>query len=222
MKYRDELNSKLETLIKVENDFPGAVIIHDIQDSTVVYMNPWGLRYLGTSIEQLQTQGTDYHSIYFNQDDHQDYAPKIFNLLQSRNDDEHTTYFQQVRRALCEPWVWFLSCTKIYLRNEKGEPTHFITTSIPVDASHFLTNKIQRLLDENLFLSAQLPLFAKLSKREQEILKLIALGKSNKEIASDLFIAEDTVKTHRKKLKVKLCVDNQYDMVRYAQSFNLI
>jgi DNA-binding NarL/FixJ family response regulator len=63
---------------------------------------------------------------------------------------------------------------------------------------------------------------SKLSKREQEILKLIALGKSNKEIASDLFIAEDTVKTHRKKLKVKLCVDNQYDMVRYAQSFNLI
>ncbi|HEX4122643.1 MAG TPA: response regulator transcription factor, partial [Verrucomicrobiae bacterium] len=37
---------------------------------------------------------------------------------------------------------------------------------------------------------------AELSQRETEVLRLLVKGRSNKEIASDLFVAEDTVKAH--------------------------
>jgi DNA-binding NarL/FixJ family response regulator len=44
----------------------------------------------------------------------------------------------------------------------------------------------------------------KLTKREKEIISLIALGKSTKEIAGKLFLSELTIKTHRKNISEKL------------------
>jgi DNA-binding NarL/FixJ family response regulator len=48
-----------------------------------------------------------------------------------------------------------------------------------------------------------------LSEREMEILQLIVKGRSNKEISSALFIAEDTVKYHLKALFAKLGVQDR-------------
>jgi DNA-binding NarL/FixJ family response regulator len=50
-----------------------------------------------------------------------------------------------------------------------------------------------------------------LSQREMEVLHLLVRGRSNKEIASSLFITEDTVKAHLKTLFVKLGVQDRTD-----------
>jgi DNA-binding NarL/FixJ family response regulator len=50
-----------------------------------------------------------------------------------------------------------------------------------------------------------------LSQREMEVLQLLVRGRSNKEIASSLFITEDTVKAHLKTLFVKLGVQDRTD-----------
>jgi DNA-binding NarL/FixJ family response regulator len=55
-----------------------------------------------------------------------------------------------------------------------------------------------------------------LTARESQILKLIAEGKSNKEIAEDLFISVFTVKRHRANIMEKLNLKNVSDLVRYA------
>jgi DNA-binding NarL/FixJ family response regulator len=55
-----------------------------------------------------------------------------------------------------------------------------------------------------------------LTARENQILKLIAEGKSNKEIAEDLFISVFTVKRHRANIMEKLNLRNVSDLVRYA------
>ncbi|MFK8039331.1 MAG: response regulator transcription factor, partial [Crocinitomicaceae bacterium] len=49
----------------------------------------------------------------------------------------------------------------------------------------------------------------KLSSREQEILDLLALGLSNKEIGEQLFVSVNTVKTHILSLYNKLDVKNR-------------
>jgi DNA-binding NarL/FixJ family response regulator len=61
-----------------------------------------------------------------------------------------------------------------------------------------------------------------LTKREKEILELIAKGKSNKDIASMLFISKDTVSVHRKNLMKKLNVRNASGLIKVAFDFNLI
>jgi two-component system NarL family response regulator len=50
---------------------------------------------------------------------------------------------------------------------------------------------------------------AELSKREMDVLRLLVKGRSNKEIASDLVVSEDTVKAHLKTLFVKLEVQDR-------------
>ena len=48
-----------------------------------------------------------------------------------------------------------------------------------------------------------------LTTREQEILLLIRLGKTNKEVAADLGVSVNTIKTHMKNLFAKLEVSNR-------------
>lgn len=56
---------------------------------------------------------------------------------------------------------------------------------------------------------------AKLSKREREVLELLARGKTNKEIAGSLYIAESTVKVHVRRILEKLGVRTRTEAAVY-------
>ncbi|HZD55447.1 MAG TPA: response regulator transcription factor [Anaerolineales bacterium] len=56
-----------------------------------------------------------------------------------------------------------------------------------------------------------------LSPREKEILRLLAEGYSNKEIAESLVISPSTVYTHRGNLMNKLGLDNRRELIQYAR-----
>ena len=58
----------------------------------------------------------------------------------------------------------------------------------------------------------------KLSKREQEVLSLVAQGFSNKEIAEALFISEQTVKTHMRNVMAKLHLHNRMRAIIAARA----
>ena len=55
-----------------------------------------------------------------------------------------------------------------------------------------------------------------ISRREEEVLKLIAWGNSNKEIASKLDISVKTVEAHRANAMRKLDLHSRIDIVRFA------
>ena len=55
-----------------------------------------------------------------------------------------------------------------------------------------------------------------LSEREQQVLKLIALGHTNKEISNTLFISIKTVETHRTRIMQKLNLNTRAQLVNYA------
>lgn len=61
-----------------------------------------------------------------------------------------------------------------------------------------------------------------LSTREIEIITLIALEYSGKEISEQLFISTNTVETHRKNIMKKLQTKNTIGLVKYALKNNLI
>jgi len=61
-----------------------------------------------------------------------------------------------------------------------------------------------------------------LTKREQEVLALVASGKSNQEVADDLFISVKTVDTHKNHILDKLGLKNTAELVKYAIRNNLI
>ncbi len=61
-----------------------------------------------------------------------------------------------------------------------------------------------------------------LSTRELEVLELLAAGHSNKEIAADLFVSLNTVKTHLTHLYGKLDVSRRTQAIRKARDLRLI
>lgn len=61
-----------------------------------------------------------------------------------------------------------------------------------------------------------------LTKREFEILRLISLALSNKEIAKELYISDQTVSVHRKNIMRKLGVSNTAGLIKIAYDNSLI
>ena len=61
-----------------------------------------------------------------------------------------------------------------------------------------------------------------LSDREREVLRLLALGHTNQEIATTLFISVRTAETHRAHIMQKLRLTTRAELVRYALSQGLL
>ncbi|MCL2247224.1 MAG: response regulator transcription factor [Lentimicrobiaceae bacterium] len=80
----------------------------------------------------------------------------------------------------------------------------------------FLCKETQRLLQEP---DCQKLL---LSRREDELLRLIVSGKSNIEIADSMKLGYETIKSYRKRLMLKLNTSNTAELVRVAIEENLV
>lgn len=211
-----ELNSQIDEL-------PCVVIVHNIQRGFAVeFMSKRGIKLLGISEAELLSMGDDYYTQFFNPEEYQDYNKKIFDLLQNPDAEKIMSFFQQVKGRKSEGWTWYMTTFKIFMFDEKGLPLLLITTAFPIDPEHQITTKVARLLKENNFLRKNTHSFSKLSKREKEILQLMALGMGSQEIADKLFISLNTVKTHRKRVVQKLEIKNSYDLNEYARAFDLI
>jgi DNA-binding NarL/FixJ family response regulator len=61
-----------------------------------------------------------------------------------------------------------------------------------------------------------------LSDREREVLRLLALGHTNQEIAKMLFISVRTAETHRAHIMQKLRLTTRAELVRYALQHGLL
>ncbi|WP_045522901.1 response regulator [Neobacillus niacini] len=85
----------------------------------------------------------------------------------------------------------------------------------PKATSHLLANLSNKESNEE-------NLIEQLTKRELDVLKEIARGKSNKEIASSLFITEKTVKTHVSNLLSKLELADRTQAALYAVKNQLV
>ncbi|QEM05396.1 helix-turn-helix transcriptional regulator [Mucilaginibacter rubeus] len=213
---------KLSDIQSIADDLPSALIIHEVETLQIVYMNSVGLDILGTTLDELQAMGPEtYHVKYFNTEDSNEYVPKILHLIKSKT-QEQVSYFQQVRVPDNPEWQLFVSNTKVFARNEAGDAAYLLTIASRLDPVHHITTKVNRLMNENAFLRHNNLLFLTLTRREKEILKYIAMGMSSAEISAKLFIAPATAETHRKNIKNKLHLKNNYDAVMFAQAYNLV
>ncbi|GAA4833153.1 response regulator transcription factor [Algivirga pacifica] len=94
------------------------------------------------------------------------------------------------------------------LKDETSEVVLKGIKTILEGGSYYSEKVLQLIKDEE-----NIPL---LTKREEEILRLIVHGKILKEIADELCISIETVKTHSKNIKTKLNIHNKADLMKYA------
>ena len=102
------------------------------------------------------------------------------------------------------------------LKLSRPKPDSYRVETVVVEKEVYVTR------NENFVLDTLLVSQLELSKRELEILSLLAQGYSNQEIAAKLFVSLSTVKTHIQNLFEKLDVKRRIQAVEKAKRINLI
>lgn len=125
----------------------------------------------------------------------------------------------------------FIDDEKVYPAIQAGAAGYLLKTSSAAEIAEAIraTQRGERVLESEVsdklvhqksYEAAQL--HEELTIREKEVLMLIAEGKSNQEIASELFITLKTVKTHVSNILSKLEVEDRTQAAIYAFKHNLI
>lgn len=125
----------------------------------------------------------------------------------------------------------FIDDEKVYPAIEAGAASYILKTSTAAEIAKAIratangesvlepevtTKMMNRMSQKN-----QPQLYEDLTAREREVLMLIAKGKSNKEIADELFITLKTVKTHVSNILAKLQVEDRTQAAIYAFQHHL-
>lgn len=156
------------------------------------------------------------------------------------NDIVHPVSLENARQFLPEFYkreqhktLSFVQYVQLYGDNEYS-PLVTVTKSprqsddlvirMPILVEEFgeLSPKMEQVVEMDRFKLKHCKRFQQLTEREIEILKLLANGCNNPEIAERLYLARSTVETHRKNLKRKLDLRSFRDLMKYAFAFDLV
>jgi DNA-binding NarL/FixJ family response regulator len=105
----------------------------------------------------------------------------------------------------------------LVLKSDAGENIVAAVQSIAEGRRFFTSSVVDTVVDAYLSKrDAGRQEAGTLTSRENEVVQLLAEGKSNKEVASILFITDRTVEGHRREIMRKLELGSIADLVRYA------
>ena len=107
-----------------------------------------------------------------------------------------------------------------YLLKDSGAADLISAIQAVSQNKSFFSPKVSRILAEDyirvLKQKGAVDSYDLLTSREREILQLLAEGRANKEVATDLNISPYTVETHRKHILEKLNLHNPAELILYA------
>ena len=114
-----------------------------------------------------------------------------------------------------------------YLPKDIDKDTLLDAVRTVFKGGRFFNDAIMKLVFEDFYSHEKLKSTDKklpneLTKREYEILGLVASGKTNKELAETLFISIKTVETHKTNILEKLGLKNTTELIKYAIKNNII
>ena len=115
-----------------------------------------------------------------------------------------------------------------YIPKDTDKETMIEAIRTVYGGERYFTDAITKLVFEDFYVHEKLKnpdttrLPNDLTKREFEVLGLVAMGKGNKEIAELLFISVKTVETHKGHILEKLGLKNSAELIKYAIKNNIV
>jgi DNA-binding NarL/FixJ family response regulator len=115
-----------------------------------------------------------------------------------------------------------------YIPKDTDRETMITAIRTVYGGDRYFTEAITKLVFEDFYVHEKLKnpdtvrLPNDLTKREYEVLGLVAMGKGNKEIAEMLFISVKTVETHKGHILEKLGLRNSAELIKYAIKNNIV
>jgi Response regulator containing a CheY-like receiver domain and an HTH DNA-binding domain len=202
------------------HSLPAVIYINqlDVSGDSNSMRNLWynrkGHDLIGYSREEIDQLKYDFLKTLIHPDDHE-----IVPTSYSWHSDDHSEMtficIYRIRPKNSTQYHWLYNQTIVIGFFEDGSPKKSLSVAMEISEVMHTDNQLSNALKEIARLKNELRL-SHLTKREKEVLGLIAKGKTDKEIASELFISITTAKKHRTNLIVKTEVKNTAELVAFA------
>ncbi len=202
------------TLDELSDLIPGYIHLNDRETLGLEYVSPKGLARFERTIEEVQKEGRDFIDNISDKRSQYIFSTSLINYSLNGNKSLPFSFIQRLRYTPKSNYLLFYTTSKHY-----HDGKHLISYTQPLQ---ILRNDsfLKEIVEESYcFFNKHLYQFSQLTEREQEILKLVANGYSNKAISEELYISFQTVKTHRKNICRKLETGKLIDLVKYANVF---
>ncbi len=103
-----------------------------------------------------------------------------------------------------------------YITKDESAEELLRAVRLLISRQHYFSPEVQQELPSLIDEATEQTVFEDLTDRELEILRELAQGKTNKQIASEFQITANTVNSYRKRIMFKLHAQSNLDLIRYA------
>lgn len=204
------------TLDELGSSIPGFVHINSRMDLSMLDINTEGQRMLGYSKEEILTMGPALLIKHQSPWTLNIVYPQLFMHFAMPNQDQPFTFVQDwIFSDRVKKKYYLLSHTHIL--NEK----EYLTFTVPLEAVAKLKQLRQRTETNQSTFDQYYKSFHKLTKREIEVLQLLAENKSRTNISEKLFVSSYTVKKHCENIYQKLGTNSRLIIHEVANTFNI-
>lgn len=211
------LNNEL-TIDEIDNIIPGYIHTNRLPNMAMTFVSKSGCHMFERTNKEMVENYFDLTDIHVDMDFIiKTSFPSLIKFSQLNDYASTFSFFEKIRYTAKHNYE--LYCTDIKLLEGNQE---LICVTNPVSKLEFTTKKLKGILEENNFFDKNFQKFMSLTKREKEILSLIAKGYQNRKIGERLFISNPTIKTHRQNINKKLNAKHLTDLIKYASTFRLI
>ena len=230
---QDDLDLKLLTLDKKQKegkfdlrdiaDFLPVGLLVNHQSGRNLYMNKLSEETLKYSMDEIEELGREYQKvIIYDEVEFKRITLAVDDFYRRNDESEILSFFQKLRPKGCLDYEWMYITSKLYRSEPSEKPDTRKLVACPVNWIGNMSQKINRTLDENEYMKKHFRKFSALTKREKEILTLLAQGYDNPAIAEKLFLSRYTVEQHRKNIRSKTGFRHLAEIIRFAITFDLI
>jgi len=154
------------------------------------------------------------------EDDQQELALQIAGFLNKQDEEAVYSFFWGDSKTADFEAKWYVSSASLK-KNENGTLQKIVVFTYDLELLGEYKEKLYQVIKDMDFLKNNYNKVSLLTKRETEILGLLAIGRTSIEIGVKLFISEHTVNTHRKNINKKLEIKTLADLMKFATIFDL-
>lgn len=190
--------------------------INDFSTASNIYINQHCVEMAGYSLEEFEAMGQGFFARILKPEDVVS-AIESIRYLYENPEMIFSGLNRIVKKSGEDLWV-FGNCRIFSWKN--GKPWQFVNVIIDIQDRIKTDIQLETLIRENALLKNQLRCAA-ITRRENEIIRLIANGKTDQDVAESLHISTNTARTHRKNILHKLELSNTADLVRFAMECGL-
>jgi DNA-binding CsgD family transcriptional regulator len=219
------LKEKIAELKDILDHVPAALYINQID--TIGCMetgkNIWANKYTLDFVGYTQTEINEMGCNYFEKIMHPEDLKMTRDSISFLKDIPQEHIFKGISRVKPKEkdYQWCFSQTQVFKYKPDGTPWQFLNAAFVITEPFHTDSQLEDVLKEVNQLKNKLKLQS-LSKREREILKLIANGLTDDGISKKLHISTRTVHTHRNKLIKKTATNNTATLVAFAVKSGLM